>query len=275
MQQRLAFCAAFFAACLPAPAAAQAEDWQKLDLKSFGQELTAPWVPVPNGSSGAPRQGWLATADGFFTREIHLAYDYTRSDAPDRHQALARFHYPVSRRLWLGVEAPFYQNSAGRGDFGDVTVTTQLMLAESRNLSVNAGVGWRLPTGATRAGNNRFIPTPQLNLWSDVGSGFSVRGRIGREIADRGQGDGLVMNAAIGQTVTPHDATPFGDLTWYVAGNWREPISGGGPAVASVTPGMRTHLTGNLFLLAGVEFAVANRAETFRERYIVQLVQGF
>lgn len=270
--KRIGFIGALFVTA--SAATAQETAWTPLDLKAFGRELTAPWVPVPNGESGAPRQGWLATADGFFTREFHLAYDFTRADGPDRHQALARFHLPLSRRLWAGIEAPFYQNAGGSGDFGDVTVTTQVMLAETRNLSLNTGVGWRLPTGSRRDGNNRFVPTPQINLWTDIGAGFSLRGRVGWEIADRGRGDGFVMNAAIGQTVTPHDDAPFGDLTWYVAGNWREAISGRAPTFLSVTPGMRTHLGGNLFLLAGVELPVTNRDATFRERYIVQLVQG-
>lgn len=275
MSQYVKPLAAALALSAAAPAHAQAAEWQPLQLKSFGQELTAGWIPVPNGASGAPRQGWLGTADGFFTREVHLAYDYTDADGADRNQVTARFHYPLSRRLWVGVDAPVYQNRAGRDGFGDVTVTTQVMLAEARNVSVNAGVGWRLPTGQRSDGNNRFVPTPQVNLWTDLGSGFSLRGRVAYEIADRGQGDGFVMNAAIGQTVTPHDAAPFGDLTWYVAGNWREAVSGRAPTFLSVTPGMRTHIGGNLFLLAGVELPVTNRAATFRERYIVQLVKGF
>lgn len=275
MSRSLTCVALAIVSTLSSPLAAQEKEWTPLEFKSFGSELTSAWVPVPNGSSGAPRQGWLATADGFFTRELHLAYDYTEARGPDRNQVITRFHYPLSRRLWVGIEAPVYQNQAGRDGFGDVTLTTQVMLAETRNLSLNTGVGWRLPTGSRRDGNNRFVPLPQVNLWTDLGSGFSLRGRVAYEIADRGQGDGFVMNAAIGQTVTPHDAAPFGDLTWYVAGNWREAISGRAPTFLSVTPGMRTHVGNNLFLLAGVEVPVTNRAATFRQRYIVQLVQGF
>lgn len=86
------------AAAEPAIALAQVEpapaprEWTPLKFSNFGRELTEPWIPVPNGSSGAPRQGWLATADGFFTREFHLAYDYTDSRGPDTHEVLARFN---------------------------------------------------------------------------------------------------------------------------------------------------------------------------------------
>lgn len=276
--------AALLLAAAPTMAKAQSEsaappaptgEWTPLDGDRFGDELTEKWIPVPNGDSGAPRQGWLATADGFFTREVHLAANYTQARGADAWGVLARFHYPFSRRLWAGVEVPFYQEVANRGNFGDVTLTTQVMLAESRNLSINAGVGWRLPTGDRRQGNQVFAAQPQINFWSDIGHGFSLRGRIGYEFANRGQADNFVLNAAIGQTVTPHSAAPFGDLTWYVAGNWREPTTGVGQSFVSITPGLRTHVGGNLFLLGGVEFPVTNRATTFDQRYTIQLVQGF
>ena len=276
MQQPLSFALMSIAATLAmaAPAAAQQEaEWAPLDLSAFGAELTDPWIPVPNGDSGAPRQGWLATADGFFTREAHLAYTYVDIEGDDFHQGLARFHYPLSRRFWAGVEVPFYQDRGGDSDFGDVTLTTQVMLAETRNLSFNAGVGWRLPTGSSSFGNNVFAATPQINLWTDVGSGFSIRGRVAYELNDSGQSDAFAMNAAIGQTFTAHDKAPLGDLTWYVAGNWREPNQGS--TFLSVTPGMRTHLGGNLFALAGIEIPVTNSNSTFREAFTFQLVQGF
>ena len=276
--------AVFGAVCLAVPAHAQdapaaaldaPATWTPLDFGKFGSELTESWIPVPNGSSGAPRQGWLNTADGFFTREAHLAYDFTDARGGGRHEVLARFNYPLSRRFWVGVEAPFYQEQRNQSAFGDVTVSTLVMLQETRNLSVNAGVAWRVPTGTTRLGNGRFVPTPQVNLWSDIGHGFSLRGRVGYQIADRGQSDAFVANATIGQTFTKHDRAPLGDLSWYVAVNWSEAVSGPSNSFVSITPGARTHLGGNLFLLGGVEFPVTNVARSFRQRYIVQLVQGF
>ncbi len=258
-----------------ATAAATATDggWTPLGSEPFGQELFANWVPVPNGEGGAPRQGWLGTADGFFTREAHLAYTYVDANGGDAHQALARFHHPLSRRLWAGLEVPFYQESGGDSDFGDVTLNTQLMLAETRNLSLNAGVGWRLPTGSDRFGNGVFAAQPQLNLFTDVGGGFSFRGRVAYDFPDSGAPESFILNGAIGQTVTDHDRAPLGDLTWYVASTWREFQDG--PTFVSVTPGVRTHLGGNLFMLAGIEIPLANTSQFFREGFTVQLVQGF
>lgn len=247
--------------------------WTPLGTEPFGTELFSGWVPVPNGESGAPRQGWLGTADGFFTREVHLAYTYVDAPGDDLHQGLARFHLPLSRRLWAGLEVPFYQDRGGASDFGDVTLNTQLMLVETRNVSLNAGVGWRLPTGSASFGNEVFAAQPQLNLFTDVGGGFSFRGRVAYDFPDSGAPESFILNAAIGQTVTDHDRAPLGDLTWYVASTWRE--FQGGPSFVSVTPGVRTHLGGNLFLLAGIEIPLANTSSFFREGFTVQLVKGF
>lgn len=274
--------AAFAAAGFAPLSAAQAQDaappteWTPLtgDFSDIGD----PWIPVPNGSSGAPRQGWLATADGFFTREAHLAYSYLDGDGFDAHEVLARFHHPLSRRLWVGVELPFYRSVSvdgfgSRSGVGDATITTQVMLAETRNLSLNAGVGFQVPIGDNDIGGGVFAAQPQLNLWTDLGSGFSFRGRVAYAFPDSGVSESFRLNAAIGQTVTPHDAAPFGDLTWYVSGNLSEPSNG--PTFLSITPGMRTHVGGNLFLLAGIEIPVVNRSQSYNERFIVQLVQGF
>ena len=261
-----------FLLCLQAPLHAQpAEEWTPLDFSMFGGELTAPWIKVPDGTSGATRQGWLNTADGFFTREGHLAYDYTNGDASNDNRVLARFHYPFSRRLWAGFELPFYQEMGGAEDVGDGTLTTQLMLVETRNLSLNAGVAFRLPFGAERVGGGVFGVQPQVNLWSDIGSGFAVRGRVAWDFRDSGESDRFVLNAAIGQTVTPHDRAPLGDFTYYVSGNYREPTRG--QSFVSVTPGIRTHLGGDLFFLTGVEVPVTD--SDFSERLFVQLVKGF
>jgi hypothetical protein len=262
-------CLAMFAA-----SAAAAQEWAPLKGPDFGSELTAKWIPVPNGDSGAPRQGWLGTADGFFTREAHIAFNYVDGRGGNAQEALARFNYPLSRRFWVGIEQPFYQQAGGVTGVGDATVTTQIMLAESKNLSINAGVGWRLPWGREALGNRFFAAQPQINLWSDIGAGFSLRGRIAYTFASDNRPSSFNLNATIGQTITSHDKAQFGDLSWYIAGNWNEPDNGA-PTFVSITPGVRTHLGKNLFLLGGIEIPLANSRDFYRERFTVQFVQGF
>ena len=270
MSRTLLLAAAF--GLLSTPALAQ--EWTPLGSESFGTELTSRWIPVPNGESGAPRQGWLGTADGFFPREVHLAYDYVDGgDSFDSHRILGRFHLPLSRRLWIGTEVPFYQTLNGDGDFGDITVTGQVMLHESRNVSLNFGNAFRIPTGSSAQGNDVFAWQPQLNLWTDIGKGFSLRGRVAWEFPDSGVSDAFIANVSLGQTTTEHGETPFGDFTWYVAGNLRAPTDG--DTFVSITPGLRTHVGGNLFLLTGVELPLTRRRDSFSQRWVVQLVKGF
>lgn len=272
------FTALLLAACGLASTASQAygqsNDWTPLDPAQFVSELVKPWIMVPDGSSGAPRQGWLNTADGFFTREVHLAYDTTQIDgAPNADQALARFHYPLTRRLWAGVEVPFIRSVGDNSEFGDITLTTQVMLAETRNLSINAGAGVQLPTGDRAVGGDVFGVTPQVNLWADIGSGIAVRGRVAYAFRNHNGVDGFIANLALGQTITPKEATPFGQFTYYLSANLFEPDTGA--TFFSLTPGVRTRLAGNLFLLAGVEIPIVNSRDYFDHRIIGQFVYGF
>jgi hypothetical protein len=41
------------------------DNWRPLPLSTFFSEgWRKPWVPSPNGSGGAPRQGWINAAFG-------------------------------------------------------------------------------------------------------------------------------------------------------------------------------------------------------------------
>jgi hypothetical protein len=260
-------------------AAPLAISWSPLKAASFFQELTEPWVPVPDGPSGAPRQGWLNTDDGFFTREVHLAYDYTDLNGGEANEALFRLNLPISRRLWVGFTEPFYQRTRLSGGsnvegVGDGVLTTEVMLAESRDFSLNAGLGWRLPWGSPRVGGGVFGATPQINVWKDIGDGVSLRGGIAYEVLDSPtQPNDFLLNAAIGQTITSRATGFFGDFTYYIAANYHAPSSG--PGFFSLTPGLRSRIGGNLFLLTGVEVPLANRNQTFSTKVFAQLVQGF
>jgi len=274
MYKTLMIAAAGLGCLVPAAASAQSPAWTPLDNSAFGGEFTQPWIPVPDGSSGAPRQGWLGAPDGFFTREVHLAYDSTSADGGDVDRVIARFNYPLSRRLWIGIEAPIYQDVDGSGSgFGDIGVTAQVMLAESRDLSINAGLGLELPTGDDSIGAGEvFGVTPQVNLWSDLGAGVSFRSRAAYAIRDDDGTDGFAVSLALGQTVTPADAAPLGQFTYSLALNWFEPDDG--DSQVSLTPALRSRIHGSLFLLTGVEFPVNDDAG-YDQRWIVQLVRGF
>ncbi len=275
MNKVLLLAAAGLGCLAPAIASAQSQTWTPLDNSAFASEFTQRWIPVPDGSSGAPRQGWLGAPDGFFTREVHLAYDFTDADGGDVDRVIARFNYPLSRRLWIGIEAPIYQQIDGSGSgFGDVGVTAQVMLAETWDLSINAGLGFELPTGDDAIGAGEvFGVTPQINVWTDLGAGVSFRGRASYSSRDESGADGFGLSLALGQTVTPASAEPLGQFTYSLALNWFEPDDAGDSQV-SLTPALRSRIQGNLFLLTGVEFPINDDAG-YDQRWIVQLVHGF
>ena len=249
-----------------------AEGWHPLTLGKLGSDFFDSRIAPPNGSSGAPRHGWLNTVDGFFTNEGHLAYDWTDGDGGEVHRGIARLNHPWSQRFWTGIEVPFIVHSGDDTNFGDVTLTGQVMLHETQDLSINTGLGVTFPTGDDDTGGELLLFRPQVNLWSDIGRGFSFRAGTSLIFDDDGY-EAFRANVALGQTVTPHDRTPFGDFTWYVSANFEEPDDG--DTFLSLTPGVRTHLGNNLFFLTGAEFPVVNRDKNFDVRVFAQFVRGF
>jgi hypothetical protein len=80
---------------------------------------------------------------------------------------------------------------------------------------------------------------------------------------------------SIGQTITDHDATPFGDFAYYLAVNSTTGVGGGNDhTLVTLTPGIRTHLGHDLFFLAGIEVPITG-PHGFDERAIFMFVKGF
>ncbi len=69
----------------------------------------------------------------------------------------------------------------------------------------------------------------------------------------------FIANLAVGYYFTPHTATPFGDLVFYLSANLAQTIDGPSLNTVSLTPGLRTHLGADWYLLAGVEVPVTSR----------------
>ena len=109
-------------------------------------------------------------------------------------------------------------------------------------------------------------------------SGVSLRGGSGVDLPVDSRPDGrdatLIEELAIGQTVTPHDVPLLGDFTYYISSNVRQNIGSNKTTFLSLTPGFRTHLGHNFWLLGGVEVPLTG-PKPFDERFTFLLVKGF
>jgi len=263
------------------------DNWRPLCLETlFTEGWDEPFSAAPLGSGGAPRHGWLNTVDGWFTREWHAGYFFTddRADGSDTHVGIYQYQTPLSRRLWVGIDVPFVVAVDGDGgaanaeDFGDIVVIPKIKLYDRRDMSVTAEVGIQIPTGTDVTGGDRTALNPRINVWTDIGCGWSLRGGVGVNVATESSvspDTAWFTNLAIGRTITSHDDAPLGDFTYYLSMNVVDQLgSSDGHTFASLTPGMRTHLGDNVFFLAGCEVPVTGPT-AFDQRLLFLIVRGF
>jgi hypothetical protein len=268
------------------PKHAPKREWTPLYCDTFFSEgWLEPHIGPPNGPNGSLRQGWVGVPDAFFNRQMVGIYDYARgaNGAPNQQAGAFLIESPISRRWDVGFIVPFVDHIGGNGvssatNFGDVTVENRFLLHETADLTVSLNLNIRTPTGGTSTGDGRTVLVPYIAFYKDLWAGWSVRAAAGVEDPVNGPSSGrfntLFQSIGIGQTITPHDVKFFGDFTYYVCGNFREDLDSSNNAFMSITPGIRTHLGKDFFLLFGVDIPVTANAG-FRERFNVILVKGF
>jgi hypothetical protein len=94
---------------------------------------------------------------------------------------------------------------------------------------------------------------------------------------DAGARTTLSGNLAVGYYFTPHDRAPFGDFVTYLATNVTQPIddrASSDSTTVTLTPGFRTHLGANWYLLGGFEVPVTT-PEPFDYQAIAGLMKVF
>lgn len=254
-----------------------AANWQDLSYSNlFSKGWDKPWVSPPNGGGGAPRQGWLNAYDGVFYR-LGIAifgwqHDYMSNG--DGYTGNLTNYTPLNQRFEITTEIPVSSNRGASGsdsqtNFGDFRISPRILLSESKNVTQSFGVNFRTPTGDVFNGNHVAAITPQYQFWANSWKGLVVRGGAGftipysGDINRSGARSTFDANLAVGYYFTPHDFTPIGDMVWYVSTNLSQPIdnrAASSNAFVSLTPGFRTHLGQNWFLLGAVEVPVTSSA---------------
>jgi hypothetical protein len=249
-----------------------ADSWRPLPCATFFSEgWDEAWVPSPNGSGGAPRQGWINAADGnlyrlwFFT----LAQAFNQGLKSNAYLGAYTIFLPFSRRLDLIINVPFVvQNSAASGlpiinptgqptfkthtTFGDMSFTPRVLLHETKDFSLTSEMAVLVPTGRQPLEGKTAL-VPNVSFWNNFAGRWVIRGGIGDLIPLGGGGhDMLISQLAIGCTLTDHDVPLFGDFTLYVSAVADTPLAQGQRTSATLTPGMRTHLGRDWYFLAGL-----------------------
>ena len=250
------------------------DTWRPLPCSTlFSEGWLEPWVPSPNGSGGAPRQGWINAADGNMYRLWFFTFAQAFNQGPKGNAYLGSYtlYTPLSRRLLLITNIPFVvRNSVSSGlpiisptgqttptsknhtTFGDLSFTPRVLLHETQDFSLTSELAVLVPTGnQPLAGKTALIPA--FSFWNNFAGRWVIRGGIGDYIPLGGGGtDNLISQLAIGQTLTDHDVPLFGDFTWYVSTVVNTPLSHGQHTGVNLTPGMRTHLGNDWYFLAGL-----------------------
>jgi hypothetical protein len=260
------------------------DSWRPLPIWTlFTEGWNEAWVPSPNGSGGAPRQGWINASDGnfyrlwFFTFAQGFNFREPRNEPSMGNAYLGAFtlYTPLSRRLLLITNITFEErNNAASGlpainpgrpgatptlkshsGFGDISFTPRVLLHETKDFSLTSEMAVLVPTG-TRPLAGRTELIPNVSFWNNFAGGWVIRGGFGDLIPLNGGDNTLISQLAIGQTLTAHDVPLFGDFTYYLSTVVDTPTLHGDKTSVALTPGMRTHLGNDWYFLAGLGFPV-------------------
>lgn len=255
--------------------------WRPLPLSTlFSEGWNEAWVPSPNGSGGAPRQGWINAADGNLYRLYFFTFAQGFNDPPKgtAYQGAYTLLTPLSRRFEIITNVPFVlRNSVDTGlpiidptgqrtaatashtGFGDISVTSRVLLHETKDFSLTGELAVSYPTGTEPLAGNTYNFTPAIAFWNNIAGGCVIRGGVGVRMPKDGSGDELISQLAVGQTLTDHDVPFLGDFTYYLSTVVNTPLTDTDQTRVTLTPGIRTHLGCDWYLLAGLPVPVTKQ----------------
>jgi hypothetical protein len=270
-------------------------DWTPLSFSTlFTEGWNQPFVFSPASDSGALRQEWINAANGVFYRQWVLDYNFRDHAAPSGTRDIGTWSVfaPLSRRLELYISIPFVDyhavdnpspSSGGRASlspragspatsyvatFGDITITPQVLLSETKNTSIMASLAIRTPTGSLNAGDGDTSIGPQIQFWQGLPDRWVVRGSAGPTIplSATGLHTTFDTNLTVGRFLTLDEVRYFKEFTVWVAASNSAAMDHSGPAADNMTilPGIRFRIANDTWFLYGVEIPlVAPRDEGF------------
>ena len=140
---------------------------------------------------------------------------------------------------------------------GDLSVTPQVLIHETRNTSIMGIMTIETPTGGERAGNGNTTLNPELQFWQGLPAArWVLRGGIGPNVplSQTGPRTTLDANLTVGKFLTTDEVRYFKEFTVYLATNVSTSVDDRGPNDTSVTlfPGLRFRVAPEFWLLSGV-----------------------
>ncbi|MDB5313134.1 MAG: hypothetical protein JWO38_7336 [Gemmataceae bacterium] len=264
--------------------------WTALPLSTFFTEgWRQPWVGGPDSDGGAPRHGWINAFDGLFYRQVvgTFTYDNHFHNNGDQYVGDFTLFLPLNRRLELRLDVPVVSNVGGpsnryHNNIGDLVITPVFQLSESKNFSQTLSCFITVPTGKLDNGQHQTLMAPQYQFWAGLPDAWVVRGGVGTTVPLNNVGGPrttMDYNLAFGKFITPAGKDLFSATVLYLAANGHTAVDNRGPSGTtffSLTPGIRSHIVNNWFLLSAVEVPVTGpTSNTFAWSTIVQIVKGF
>lgn len=258
------------------------DTWRPLPWWTFFSEgWNEAWVPSPNGSGGAPRQGWINAMDGNMYRLWFFTFAQGFNDPPKGNAYLGSYTIftPLSRRLDLITNIPFVlRNNVVTGlpivdptggpatatkshsGFGDMSFTPRFLIHETQDFTLTTELAVVVPTGTQPLAGNTTSLVPAISFWNNPMGRWVIRGGVGVFTPlQGGSKEELISQFAIGQTLTDHNVRFFGDFTYYLSTVVNTPLANGDLTRVTLTPGIRTHLGNDWYFLAGLPTPVTNQ----------------
>ncbi|MEW6657286.1 MAG: hypothetical protein AB1424_01370 [Thermodesulfobacteriota bacterium] len=232
------------------------------------------WAEPEEGPNDAPRFRLLRIQRAFWERELRGFYNFTfraKKKGADEQEGEFELELPISRRFLIefewGVGGERPSSETWKGGVGDLNVIPEVMLAETRGLSLSSGLFIRTPTGRHAVGSGRTSLTPYLALWKDLGHRIGLHTFLGSAFPLGGFGGDAptaVFQYAIAPavTVTPK-ATPFlGNLTFFLELNGETEFKQkNNPTTVTLLPGTRWLVMKDVWVAGGYEFPITNTDE--------------
>jgi outer membrane putative beta-barrel porin/alpha-amylase len=270
-------------------------DWTPLSFATlFTEGWNQPFVFSPASDGGALRQEWINASNGVFYRQWVLDYNFRDHSTPSGNRDIGTWSVflPLNRRFEMYISIPFVdyhavansppaEGSGGRvnphdrtpayahqATFGDITITPEVMLYETKNTSIMSILAIETPTGSLSAGDGNTTIGPQIQFWQGLPNRWVVRGGAGPTIplSDTGLHSTFDTSLTVGRFLTRDEVRYFKEFTFWVAVNNAATMDHSGPAADTLTilPGIRFRIAQNTWFLYGVEIPlVAPRDEDF------------